>query len=82
MNRVPERHYIKFMEMFGIRLKEPVPARVPVTFWLTAAAEGAVALPKGTEVASTQTETQASIVFTTDERFAVYPPELTAVFPG
>ena len=80
MNRVPERHYIKFMEMFGIRLKEPVPARVPVTFWLSAGAAGPLVLPKGTEVASTQTETQASIVFTTDEQFALHPPDLTAVF--
>lgn len=80
MNRMPERHYIKFMEMLGVTLKAPVPARVLVTFWLSAAAESAVRIPGGTEVASTQTETQASIVFTTDEPFMVSPPELKAVF--
>ena len=31
MNRVPDLHYIKFMEMLGITLAEPVPASVPVT---------------------------------------------------
>ena len=31
LNQVPDRHYIKFMEMLGITLQEPVPAKVPVT---------------------------------------------------
>ena len=80
LNRVPQRHYIKFMDMLGMRLKAPVPAKVPVTFWLSAAAENEVIIPGGTEVASTQTETQASIVFTTDDDFTVRPPALESVF--
>ena len=80
MNRMPERHYIKFMEMLGVVLKAPVPSRAPVTFWFSTATESAVQIPGGTEVASTQTETQASIVFTTDQPFTVFPPQLTAVF--
>lgn len=80
LNRVPDRHYIKFMEMLGINLKEPVPARAFVTFWLSAPQETAVSIPAGTEVASTQTETEPSIIFTTDEEFIVSPPRLTALF--
>lgn len=76
LNRVPDRHYIKFMEMLGITLQEPVPAKVPVTFWLSAPQETAVTIPGGTEVASTQTETEGSIVFTTDDDFRVKPPKL------
>lgn len=79
LNRVPDRHYIKFMEMLGITLREPVPARAPVTFWLSAPQETAVTIPAGTEVASTQTETEGSIVFTTDDDFRVRPPQLAAV---
>jgi hypothetical protein len=79
LNQVPDLHYVKFMEMLGIRLKEPVPARVPVTFWLSAALESPVTVPAGTEVASTQTETEPSIIFTTDEQLSMRPPELTAV---
>lgn len=79
LNRVPDRHYIKFMEMLGITLQEPVPARAPVTFWLSAPQEMAVTIPGGTEVASTQTETEGSIVFTTDDDFRVRPPKLAAV---
>ncbi|MGB3714972.1 MAG: putative baseplate assembly protein [Candidatus Promineifilaceae bacterium] len=79
LNRVPDLHYIKFMEMLGISLKEPVSAKVPVSFWLSAPQETAVVIPKGTEVASTQTETEPSIVFTTDIDFRVEPPALAEV---
>src|SRR5512139_1144718 len=51
LNRVPDLHYIKFMEMLGIKLREPVPAKVPVTFWLAAPQPTDVILPQDTEVA-------------------------------
>ncbi len=79
LNQVPDRHYIKFMEMLGISLKEPIPAQVPSTFWLSAPQETSVLIPAGTEVASTQTETEPSIVFTTNENFRVLPPKLVRV---
>jgi predicted phage baseplate assembly protein len=78
LNQVPDLHYIKFMEMLGLSLKEPVPAKALVTFWLSAPQEMQVLIPAGTEVASTQTETQPSIVFTTDEPFVIRPPQLQA----
>lgn len=79
MNRVPDLHYIKFMQMLGISLRGPVPAKVPVTFWLSEPQPTSVIIPAGTEVASTQTETERSIVFTTDHDFHVHPPQLKAV---
>jgi predicted phage baseplate assembly protein len=79
LNRVPDLHYIKFMQMLGITLKGPVPAEVPVTFWLSEPQPNPVIIPAGTEVASTQTETERSIIFTTDADFFVHPPVLAAV---
>ncbi len=79
LNRVPDLHYIKMMEMFGIRLQPPAPARAPVTFWLSAPQETRVTIPAGTEVASLQTETEPSIVFTTEAPLDIHPPRLTAV---
>ncbi len=79
LNQVPDLHYIKFMDMLGIRLQEAVPANAPVTFWLSAPQETPVIIPAGTEVASTQTETEPSIVFTTDANFRILPPELKMV---
>ncbi|MFO7683683.1 MAG: putative baseplate assembly protein [Chloroflexota bacterium] len=78
LNQVPDLHYIKFMELLGMNLREPVPARAMVTFWLSAPQDMAVLIPEGTEVASTQTETQPSIIFTTDQNLVIRPPRLKA----
>jgi predicted phage baseplate assembly protein len=80
LNQVPDLHYVKFMEMLGMQLKEPVPARAMVTFWLSAPQETAVPIFAGTEVASTQTETHPSVIFTTDETFTIKPPRLKTLF--
>jgi hypothetical protein len=36
LNRVPDRNYVKFLELIGVRLFPPTAARVDVTFWLSA----------------------------------------------
>jgi predicted phage baseplate assembly protein len=86
LNQVPEAHKIEFMEMLGITLREPIAARVPVTFWLSQPQEvptgppsPGVVIPAGTEVASTQTEREPSIVFTTDADLRVAQPQLSVV---
>jgi predicted phage baseplate assembly protein len=79
LNQVPDLHYIKFMELLGVKLREPEPACVPVTFWLSAPQQTAILIPAGTEVASTQTETEASIIFSTDRDLRVHPPQLVEI---
>ncbi len=79
LNQIPDLHYIKFMDMFGISLRGPVPAKAPVTFWLSVPQPNPVLIPAGTEVASTQTETERSIVFTTTDDFHVNPPVLQVI---
>jgi hypothetical protein len=79
LNQVPDLHYIKLMELLGITLKVPVPAKVPVTFWLSQPQPAPVIIPADTEVASTQTETESSIVFTTDHEFRVDVPTLITI---
>ena len=80
LNQVPDLHYIRFLELLGIQLAGPVPAKVPVTFWLSAPQAVEVLIPAGTEVATTQTETEPSIIFTTDSDLCTHPPHLTAIF--
>jgi predicted phage baseplate assembly protein len=79
LNRVPDKHYIKFMELIGMRLREAEPARVPVTFWLSAPQEGPVTIPAGTEVATTRTETEPAITFSTDVEATIRVPQLRHV---
>ena len=77
LNRVPEKNYIKFMDMIGIRLEPPKPAKVDVTFRLSAPQPEQVTIPKGTEIATVRTETQDAISFTTDCDFSIAIPSLS-----
>src|SRR2546421_4035490 len=65
VNQVPDKVYIKFLEMIGVRLDPPRPASCPVTFYLSAAQPHRIVISEGTEVATVQTEVTPAIVFTT-----------------
>lgn len=79
VNQLPQVHAVKLLEMFGIKLAGPQPARVRATFWLSAPQPLPVIVPAGTEISTTQTETELPVIFTTDEDLCVQPPELAAV---
>ncbi|MPZ73811.1 MAG: putative baseplate assembly protein [Nitriliruptorales bacterium] len=69
LNRVPDRNYVKFLELMGVTLFPPVAARADVTFWLSAAQADTVPVPVGTEVATLRTSAQEAVVFqVTEER--------------
>lgn len=76
LNRVPDKNYVRFMDLIGIRLQGATPARAPITFWLSAPQPGPVTIATGTEVATVRTGDQAAITFTTDEDLVVIPPTL------
>jgi predicted phage baseplate assembly protein len=67
LNRVPDRNYVKFLELIGVRLYPPAAAHAPVTFWLSAPQPATVTIPAGTEVATVRTGDQRPIVFSTTE---------------
>ena len=77
LNQVPEKNYIRFMELLGLKLREPEPARTEVTFYLSAPQAQIITLPQGTEVATIRTETRPSIVFSTDDDLEIRPPVLS-----
>src|SRR3990172_6561519 len=66
LNQVPERNYVKFLDLMGVKLLEPRPARADISFRLTAAQPNRVTIPRGTEVATVRTETEDAISFTTE----------------
>jgi hypothetical protein len=76
LNLVPEKNYIKFMELIGIHLEPPKPATVNVAFRLSAPQPEAVTIPRGTEVATVRTETQEAITFTTNRDLTIIIPAL------
>lgn len=75
-NQVPRRNYIAFLELLGIRLNPPTPARCELTFYLTRAQSEPVIIPSGTEVATVRTETEEAIVFTTDRELSIGNPQI------
>jgi predicted phage baseplate assembly protein len=79
INKVPQKNYIKFMELIGIHLKPPQPARVDISFRLSAPQPLEIKIPKGTEIATIRTETQEAIPFTTDKELVMLIPDLLFV---
>src|SRR5690349_1795144 len=80
LNRVPDLHFVKFLEMIGVRLFPPTAASTKVTFWLTIPQETTVVVPSGVEVATPQTDTVGeAVAFTTTDQLDIVPCEVAYV---
>jgi predicted phage baseplate assembly protein len=79
LNRVPDRLYLKFLDLIGLQLLPPVPAVAPVTFWLSAPATAELTVAAGTSAATPRSETTESVVFATLEDLPILPCSLAAV---
>jgi predicted phage baseplate assembly protein len=79
LNRVPDRLYVKFLELIDVRLFPPTPARTPLTFWLAAPPEETLRLPANTKAATIRTETEEAIVFSTAEDLDLIPCAMASV---
>lgn len=80
LNRVPDRNYVKFLELVGVRLFPPTAATTDVTFWLSAPQPAPVLIPAGVEVATPRSELAGSaIAFTTADELSIVPCELAYV---
>ncbi len=86
LNRVPEKNYIKFLELLGMQLQPAGSARTELAFWLSTPFpinpdDDTVAIvPQGTEVATRRTEEEPEIIFTTNKRLVIIPPTLTYLY--
>ena len=79
LNRVPERHYIRFLELIGLRPFPATAAAADVTFWLSAPQPEAVTVPAGTEVATARTEVEDAVVFAAVAPLSIVSCELSHV---
>lgn len=73
LNRVPERHYVKFLELLGVELRPPAAARGTVTFWLSAPQPQTVVVRAETEVATPRTDVTDPVVFATVDQLDIVP---------
>jgi predicted phage baseplate assembly protein len=79
LNQVPDKLYVKFLELIGLRLIPPTPARVPVTFWLSAPAVTAVTVAVNTKVGTLRTESEESVIFSTEDQLDLIPCALNLI---
>src|SRR5215469_5251623 len=79
LNQVPDRIYVKFLDLIGLRMLPPTPATVEVTFWLSAAATTTLTVAAGTRVATLRTDTEDATVFGTKESLVIVPCSLLHV---
>jgi predicted phage baseplate assembly protein len=79
LNRVPERHYLRFLDLIGVRLFPPTAARADLTFWLSAAQPEPVVVPRTSQVATVRTELDEPVVFSTEDQLDIVPCALEAV---
>src|SRR5437867_4328127 len=75
LNRVPERNYVKFLELIGVRLFPPTAARAAITFWLAGPQSSTVHIKPGTQVATLRTDTDEAIAFTTIGDLLLHVPK-------
>jgi predicted phage baseplate assembly protein len=78
MNQVPDRLYIKFLELIGIELYGSSSASTELLFKLTAPQPQPVPIPAGVEVSTEGVGDEEPIVFMTDEKLLIVPPTLVS----
>src|SRR5579883_1357831 len=64
LNRVPEKNYLAFLDLIGVRLRPPQPAHALLTFELVEGAERQL-VKEGTQVATPQAADEDTVVFET-----------------
>jgi hypothetical protein len=79
LNRVPEKNYVAFLNLLGIKLKPPRAARALIQFALVEGAEKQ-RVPLGTQIATPQASEEESITFETDRPLLISSVQLDRCF--
>ncbi len=80
LNKVPEKNYLKFLEMVGVSLNLPVPASAALTFTLTSKdLPNAVLVPQGARVALADAVDGRPVIFETNENLYAVGASIAAV---
>ena len=74
LNRLPEKHFIAFLDRIGVKLIPAQPAAVPVTFLLSQGAAEHVLIPARTQVAA------GEVIFETRKNLLAAPARLVDIY--
>jgi predicted phage baseplate assembly protein len=81
LNQVPDRYYVKFLELMGIGPYPPTAARAELTFWLSAVLPHPVTVKAGTQVGAAGLPGEP-VIFETQKDLVISPPELISAKTG
>lgn len=79
LNRVPDKNFLAFLDLMGVRLQPPQPARALLTFSISDKA-ASVPVRRGTGVATQPTGDRPALTFETDHDLVVVRNELVAAY--
>lgn len=79
LNRMPDLHLLRFLELIGVSLLPPTMATADVTFWLSAVQDEVVVVPADAQVATPPSESVEPVVFTTLAELRIEPSRLERV---
>jgi predicted phage baseplate assembly protein len=83
LNQVPEKNYIKFLELLGLKKRPASSARTDLTFWLSVGLptgpedDTTVLIPAGLQVRADSADEE--ILFSTDRDLKIVPPLLAQI---
>ena len=73
LNKVPEKNFLTFLDLIGVRLKPPEPARAVLEFTPSEGVEGELIVKKGTQVATLQAGGGDPVTFETLRDISLLP---------
>ncbi|ROR97603.1 putative phage baseplate assembly protein [Salana multivorans] len=79
LNRVPDRLYLEFLQLLGVRLHPATAAVAEVVAWLSAPQTEDVLVPAGLELATPGVDAGDAVVFTTTRSLTIPPRSLAHV---
>jgi len=82
LNRVPDKNYIKFLDLLGIRLEPARAATVDLSFRLTGPHEEDLVIGRGTSVGTLQTGAQPGVTFLTERDLTIRVPHMEYILAG
>jgi hypothetical protein len=80
LNRVPQRNYIEFLNMLGLKLTPAQPARAFVTFTLSEGLKQDVLVPSGTKLAAAANDKHGELTFETQDNLIASRAKLQEVY--
>jgi hypothetical protein len=80
LNRVPDKNFVVFLDMMGVKLLPAQSAQARVTFTLAQGATEHVPVPKGTLLSGEAADGSGQVIFQTQKDLLVTPANLQSIF--